>query len=311
MQNYIAFLLTSLFFLNLFSSEMPVQATTINDTQANSIIIKRVINAGRCNLIKELKLLFEQRLFNPNMVDENGNTILHLSAQDNLDDVVRLLIHSHERDLNVNLTNLKGDTPMHIACRVHALKVMEELLKTGKTFDNVNNLGQTPLSNFFECEFKLEILSSSLPSRTKCSICDRMNFLSTEDCQNSLGASMLSKLLAHSDINLRLGENTVLESLIQKLSGSIFKNKPLNSICYSCLMSNLKSVLYYIGVIELLKDPRLELGDSEQTAAIIVSEPFRSAYARRALDITTSAFQDPVCDKPKKNVKKKKQCALL
>ncbi len=80
-----------------------------------------------------------EKLLNP----EDGNTVLHLAAEKNLQDVVRYLIDA--RKMNPNATNASHDTPVHLAAKSGSREVLLTLVDAKANLNSMNRDGNTAL----------------------------------------------------------------------------------------------------------------------------------------------------------------------
>lgn len=78
----------------------------------------------------------------PLIHDENKTRIIHLVAEHNMTEGLNILI---ALDANINIKNLDGDTPLHIALRNDAITIIEKLLQQGANTTEKNNAGEIPI----------------------------------------------------------------------------------------------------------------------------------------------------------------------
>jgi len=74
-------------------------------------------------------------------VDENGNTLLFVAAQQGLKNVVRLCLRWKA---NINQQNGRGNTPLHYCFKYGHTALGEYLIKKGARDDITNRDGLTP-----------------------------------------------------------------------------------------------------------------------------------------------------------------------
>jgi ankyrin repeat protein len=77
-------------------------------------------------------------------VDQNGNTLLHIAAQEGFHEITRLFIR---KKAPVDLQNNDGDTPLHLAALRRHRRIMACLFKAGADPDIKNHAGDTPRDN--------------------------------------------------------------------------------------------------------------------------------------------------------------------
>ena len=104
-----------------------------------------LIDAIKNNNVEYLKSYYHDTKHNVNEKLEYGypgNTVLHQSIFDHMDDVSHYLL-----SLKVNLTivNKDGNSPFHIACLKGNYDAVHKLLKLGASINCTNNVGDTPL----------------------------------------------------------------------------------------------------------------------------------------------------------------------
>lgn len=92
---------------------------------------------GACNKIEALLKLG----IDPMDCDDDSNTFLHSAAKHDQSDVIRQF-HAH---ISVNNQNVKGDTPLHIACRRGHHKTITSLIKCKPKTNIDNEHGETAL----------------------------------------------------------------------------------------------------------------------------------------------------------------------
>ncbi len=107
------------------------------------------------SIISELKYVLEERtkLFkfllnhgaDPNLVNKDGDSSLSFASSWNNKKIVQLLLNFS--NINVNIKNLEGDTPLHISVYHDHLDIVKLLLTKGANPNLANNNGVTPLHN--------------------------------------------------------------------------------------------------------------------------------------------------------------------
>lgn len=87
--------------------------------------------------------------------DQNGNSALHYAVSVSDDDLLIELIKRYP-NINVNVQNNNGTSPVHIAAEKQNLNALRILLKSGANFELKTNMGSTPLL--------LAVFKNALPS---------------------------------------------------------------------------------------------------------------------------------------------------
>jgi len=84
-----------------------------------------------------LRVLLQQDDINANLQDSRGNTPLLIAAERGWDEGVSILI---KYGANVNLANSSGETPLIRAVQVHDIEVVRQLLAAGASADRTDNV---------------------------------------------------------------------------------------------------------------------------------------------------------------------------
>ena len=84
-----------------------------------------------------LRVLLQQDEINPNLQDNRGNTPLIIAAERGWSEGVQILIKYRA---NVNLANSSGETPLIRAVQVHDIDVVRVLLDAGANPDRTDNV---------------------------------------------------------------------------------------------------------------------------------------------------------------------------
>ena len=84
-----------------------------------------------------LRVLLQQDDINPNLQDNRGNTPLIIAAERGWGDGVQILL---KYGANVNTANTSGETPLIRAVQVHDIDVARQLLAAGANPDRTDNV---------------------------------------------------------------------------------------------------------------------------------------------------------------------------
>ena len=84
-----------------------------------------------------LRVLLQQDDINPNLQDNRGNTPLIIAAERGCGDGVQILL---KYGANVNTANTSGETPLIRAVQVHDIDVARQLLAAGANPDRTDNV---------------------------------------------------------------------------------------------------------------------------------------------------------------------------
>ncbi len=84
-----------------------------------------------------LRVLLQQDDINPNLQDNRGNTPLIIAAERGWGDGVQILL---KYGANVNTANASGETPLIRAVQVHDIDVARQLLAAGANPDRTDNV---------------------------------------------------------------------------------------------------------------------------------------------------------------------------
>ena len=86
------------------------------------------------------------------IVDDQGNTELHLAAQNNNLQKVWSIMKKHISNQDLNLKNKSGDTALHISCKCHYMDIVEYIARFGGKINIKNNEDKIPLDYLTEKE---------------------------------------------------------------------------------------------------------------------------------------------------------------
>jgi ankyrin repeat protein len=121
----------SKFFILTHHTLGSIEPTTICDFAANGDL-------------ERVQILLEKGA-DPNFVDDNGLTALHMAADRGHIEITRLLLN---QGANVNAQDLNGDTPLHNACLCEHKDIIVLLLGKGADKSTKNTSGETPIDAF-------------------------------------------------------------------------------------------------------------------------------------------------------------------
>jgi len=90
-----------------------------------------------------VQLLIDQGS-NLHHIDDQSNSLLHLAAKEHHIDILTILLNT--RELDINLQNNEGDTPLHVSIKGfgNAEEIASSLIKHGADFNILNTKGETP-----------------------------------------------------------------------------------------------------------------------------------------------------------------------
>ena len=87
------------------------------------------------------KTIFEKFKMNPDLTDNDGNSLLSLAVQSNSFQIVNYLINA---GASVNTQNKSNNTPLHFALSFHNFEIADMLIKSGANEKIQNKSGMTP-----------------------------------------------------------------------------------------------------------------------------------------------------------------------
>ena len=103
----------------------------------DGVSLHRACKHGNLRMVKTL--LEHGASVNDNSVDVDGNTLLHLAAKN---ETMQALF----KDIDHNIKNKEGRTPLHIACVYGNLNGVKQLIEQGAKVNAKDNCNKTPLS---------------------------------------------------------------------------------------------------------------------------------------------------------------------
>jgi ankyrin repeat protein len=98
---------------------------------------------------KKLKEILTENVGDINEQDEDGNTLLHHAAKN---DMIRVIWKLNRKNANFQITNFVGDTPLHVACKNHNVYSAEEIFRQTSKKNMKNLEGKTPLDYLTKTE---------------------------------------------------------------------------------------------------------------------------------------------------------------
>ena len=96
-----------------------------------------------------------------NIKDKNGDTPLHVACREGHVNTCVFLLNNK---CDINTQNANGNTPLHLTCQSGALQICEQLLKRHSNINTKNNNGDTPLlvaGKYCDFEIIQKILSEA------------------------------------------------------------------------------------------------------------------------------------------------------
>ena len=78
-----------------------------------------------------------RKSLNPNAVDIDGNSSLHIACQYRNSDIIDFILSLHNCD--VNAINAIGNTPLHLACQNGSISIAMKLMTTGEMDYKIEN----------------------------------------------------------------------------------------------------------------------------------------------------------------------------
>jgi ankyrin repeat protein len=98
---------------------------------------------------KKLKEILEENIGDVNELDEEGNTLLHYAAKNNM---LKVIWKLKRKNADFSLKNSVGDTPLHVACKNHNVYIAEEIFRQNSKRHIKNLEGKTPLDYLTKVE---------------------------------------------------------------------------------------------------------------------------------------------------------------
>lgn len=84
--------------------------------------------------------------------DKNGNGVLHLCGEKGYPDLIMYILDKGGENIDINDTNKKKETPLHLAVRNNKEEVVKLLIEKGADINAVDSIGATPLSVALEVD---------------------------------------------------------------------------------------------------------------------------------------------------------------
>lgn len=107
--------------------------------KVDDMLMFRYIESGATNYIE----LYLANGGDPNIRNEEGESLLHMAVLHHRHFAVKVLINHHA---DINLTTPNGLTPLHYAAQIdNSENMIELLIKLGANIDAQDNNGRTPL----------------------------------------------------------------------------------------------------------------------------------------------------------------------
>ena len=125
------------------SNNTPLDITTLIIDESGNTELHLACLSENIDLVKELLPIKTKSV---NLKNNDGNTPLYIACRSNNIEIVKKLLAI--KTISVNLKNNDGNTPLHIACLNNNKKIVEELIKNSNISTSVNqknNIGDTPL----------------------------------------------------------------------------------------------------------------------------------------------------------------------
>uniref|UniRef100_A0ABD2X2Y4 RHD domain-containing protein n=1 Tax=Trichogramma kaykai TaxID=54128 RepID=A0ABD2X2Y4_9HYME len=189
----------------------------IHDSDCQSNIKEKTLHlAISKNQPKIVKKLLDMGV-DPNMVDENENTALHLAIEASAYDCINELLKYKDK-INFHIYNEYGYMPLHLAIKKNSLKIVKALVKAGAQINSTNR------SNGKTC---LEMAQH----HKQCSI---LKYLQAKDMTSvDLGPSQGSKYSQVFERNSL--KNNLKNARIDQMDHLKFLRKQISVLRYTCI----------------------------------------------------------------------------
>lgn len=196
------------------------------------------------------------------IINEMGDTLLHIACRNNDIDVAKMLINGNEV---LNIQNRVGDTPLHIACMNNNYNMVQLLLSAGCKLNIANDKCNTPLHIVMCCE-NYAIVKTLLEKGA--------NF----DLKDNCGKSPLEYYVSRKSESLKMLKSNILtlkslsknynfkeiENFIQKNTSNLYKVLAIKFILSSDTNRDNKS----LDVNNIINKNRLVRAIANQTNAL-------------------------------------------
>jgi len=114
--------------------------------------------------------LLNEPNININAQNNNKLTILMFAIKKNKDNIVNSLIKNHNADINI--ADIKGNTPLHLACSISNINIINILLKKNVNINAQDINGCTPLFKAVH-EKKLDIIILLINKNANVNLCNK------------------------------------------------------------------------------------------------------------------------------------------
>ena len=241
--------------------EVKEEATKTRETIEEFFV--RIKAASNHNEVKSLisKLNKSGRL---NETDNQGNNLVHLCAKDD-DKILPILLN---RNIDINLQNHEGKTPLHLAAEFGNPSNLKELLSLGADFSAIDSSGKSTIDLAFEAA------SKNPESKEHSEILDTLlKYVEPAKLQSLIAQTELSEA-----IKIKLKRTNQLFSILASGNISMISRMVLRRD-FNFDLESVKDSMLRQGILNKLIDYKLsETGRNSETgeAALIIFEEFCS-----------------------------------